>query len=138
MNIINPTLTTNVLTVIPRDYQSIASIEVVFTNEDTKVSTTVIPSAICTKTNNLVLDIAVPTFIEGERYTFDVRQFSTTLVYNKDNRNWCQSDSGLLDTTIIFKGKALVTEFEFNNYTINNNEFDVDIDTDSDIMKVYE
>ena len=93
---------------------------------------------ICTATNNLVLGIHEDSFVEGERYTFEVRQFSMDLKYNEDTRDWCESDEGVRDTIVIFKGTAIVTNFEDKDYTMNSEEFNVDTDTDSSIMKVYE
>ena len=128
----------NLLSILPRDYQNIASTEVLFTNEDTKEITTVTPFGICDKSNNLNIVIHEDSFVEGERYTFEVRQFSTDLKYNEDTRDWCESDAGVRDTIVIFKGTALVTNFKDKDYTMNSEEFNVDTDTDSSIMKVYE
>ena len=61
------------------------------------------------------LSVEVPLFKEGERYTFKVIQ----------------------GTDIIFRGTVLVTQFNDTNYTINNNEFVVDVDTDSDSKLKY-
>ena len=116
MKLISPNIVTNQLFILPRSYNGATATSVVFKNEDTGKFTTITPTSSGYVSNNLVLDIEVPTFKEGERYTFDVKQL----------------------TTLIFKGTALVTEYNDVNYTINNNEFIVDTDTDSNEMKVYE
>mgnify|MGYP003667560699 CR=1 FL=1 len=120
MKIINPLLTTNTLPILPRGFDSTEDTVVVFTNEDSGLETTITPDSIGYSSNDLILDIQVPLFKEGQRYSFEVRQL-------------------LVPTpSIIFKGTILVTQFNDTNYTINNNEFIVDIDTDSDSIKVYE
>ena len=91
-------------------------VAIVFTNEDTSKET-IIPSSLSRYVSNeLVLDVLTDGFSEGERYTFEVLQ----------------------DTVLIFRGKAFVTEFTDINYSINNQEFQIDTDTDSNELKVYE
>ena len=116
MNIINPTLASNSISIHPRGFDSLVPVAVVFTNEDTSKET-IIPSTDSRYVSNeLVLDVLTDGFSEGERYTIEVLQ----------------------DTALIFRGKAFVTEFTDINYSINNQEFQIDIDTDSDELKVYE
>ena len=116
MNIINPNLATNSLSILPRGFDVEVSVAIVFTNEDTSKET-IIPSSLSRYVSNeLVLDVLTDGFSEGERYTFEVLQ----------------------DTVLIFRGKAFVTEFTDINYSINNQEFQIDIDTDSNELKVYE
>lgn len=116
MKIINPLTSTNIISILPRSFSSEISTSVVFNNEDTKLDTSVTPSLIAYVSNDLQLSVEVPLFNEGERYTFEVIQ----------------------GADIIFRGTVLVTQFNDTNYTINNNEFVVDVDTDSDSIKVYE
>jgi hypothetical protein len=116
MNIINPNEVTNSLSIHPRGFDSLEPVAIVFTNEDT-TKETIIPSSLSRYVSNeLVLDVLTDGFSEGERYTFEVLQ----------------------NATIIFRGKAFVTEFTDINYSINNQEFQIDVDTDSDELKVYE
>ena len=116
MNIINPNEATNSISIHPRGFDTLIPVAVVFTNEDT-TKETIIPSTDSRYVSNeLVLDVLTDGFSEGERYTFEVLQ----------------------DTALIFRGKAFVTEFTNNNYSINNQEFQIDIDTDSNELKVYE
>ena len=90
MNIINPNLATNTISVLPRKTYSEGNISEEYSvrvNSD-----------------------------EGERYTFKIYKIEEE----------------------IFSGIILVTEFDQDNYTINNNEFVIDTDTDSDSIPVYE
>jgi|TARA_B110000908_G_scaffold125720_1_gene147416 hypothetical protein len=116
MKIINPLISTNIISILPRSFSSDIGTSVVFSNEDTNLDTSITPSLIAYVSNDLQLSVEVPLFKEGERYTFKVIQ----------------------GTDIIFRGTVLVTQFNDTNYTINNNEFVVNTDTDSDEMKVYE
>lgn len=116
MKLIDPNLTINELPILPRRFDADVTTTVIFRNEDTSLSTTVTPSTIAYESNDLVMSIEVPTFKEGERYTFKVMQL----------------------TDVIYKDTALVTEFNNVNYTINPAEFSVDTSTDSDIIPVYE
>tara|TARA_R110002074_G_scaffold98263_1_gene212719 strand:+ start:655 stop:1005 length:351 start_codon:yes stop_codon:yes gene_type:complete len=116
MNILNPTLTTDSLSIHPRGFDSAVSVAIVFTNEDTSKETIIPSSDSRYISNELVLDLLTDGFSEGERYTFEVMQ----------------------NTSIIFRGKAFITEFTDINYSINNQEFQIDIDTDSNELKVYE
>jgi hypothetical protein len=116
MNILNPNLATNSLIILPRGFDVEVPVAIVFTNEDTSKET-IIPSSLSRYVSNeLVLDVLTDGFSEGERYTFEVLQ----------------------DTSLIFRGKAFVTEFTDVTYSINNQEFQIDIDTDSNELKVYE
>ena len=103
--------------VLPRGYDFSVSTSVIFTNEETSSETTIFPVSIGTIGNNLEIDLKVPDFTEGQRYTFEVWQDEVSLIY---------------------RGVAFVTEFKNDNYTINNNEFVIDTSTDSDSIKVYE
>ena len=115
MNIINPTLTTNEIVILPRSYDSSAPLNVVLKYEDSDKRLTPLVSNDAIVGNNLVFNIN-GTYLEGQRYTLTVDQ---------NGKN-------------IFRGLILVTEFEQDNYTINNNEFVIDTDTDSDSIPVYE
>jgi len=64
----------------------------------------------------MVIKFKGVSFAEGDRYTFKVYKESLE----------------------IFRDTLLATQFNDTNYTINNNEFVVNTDTDSDEMKVYE
>lgn len=116
MKIINPLISTNIISILPRSFSSEIGTSVVFNNQDTNLDTTITPSLIAYVSNDLQLSLEVPLFKEGERYVFKVLQ----------------------GANIIFRGTVLVTQFNDTNYTINNNEFVVNTDTDSDEMKVYE
>lgn len=116
MKLIDPNKTINELPILPRRFDATVTTTVIFKNEDTSLSTTVEPSTIAYDSNDLILNIEVPAFTEGERYTFKVMQL----------------------TDVIYKDTALVTEFNSINYTINPAEFTVDTNTDSDIIPVYE
>ncbi len=144
MNIINPNLATNTISVLPRktysegdiseDYsvrvnsdegiiESLECTEVilqetffVLRNEDTNEKSTVLVDKVVISGNQLDFVISGFTFKEGERYTFKI--------YKMEEE--------------IFSGIILVTEFDQDNYTINNNEFVIDTDTDSDSIPVYE
>jgi len=144
MNIINPNLATNTISVLARktysegniseDYsvrvnsdegiiESLECTEVIFQetffvlrNEDTNEKSIVLVDKVVISGNQLDFVISGFTFKEGERYTFKI--------YNIEEE--------------IFRGIILVTEFDQDNYTINNNEFVIDTDTDSDSIPVYE
>lgn len=117
MNIIDPNTTPNSLSILPRSFDAGTPITLVFRNHDTNEITTLHPTLNDYVGNELVILVEFPTtFSEGERYTYQVKQGSK----------------------IIYKGQALITEFNQNNYTLNNNEFSIDIDTDADELKVYE
>ena len=116
MNIINPNIAEQSISILPRGYDALLPTAIVFTNEDT-AKETIIPSEQTRYiSNELVLDLLTDIFSEGERYTMEVLQ----------------------NTALIFRGKAFVTEFTDINYSINNQEFQIDIDTDSNELKVYE
>tara|TARA_R100000951_G_C2646912_1_gene182852 strand:- start:164 stop:598 length:435 start_codon:yes stop_codon:yes gene_type:complete len=144
MNIINPNLATNTISVLPRktynenpvgDYSDrvlseegvVESLDcasaikayetvLVLNNEDSDEATYIIPNSVELISNQLVLTIKSPSLKEGQRYSFRIYKMSEE----------------------IFRGLILVTEFEQDNYTINNNEFVIDTDTDSDSIPVYE
>mgnify|MGYP006108558841 FL=1 len=116
MKLIDPNITTNELPILPRKFDANVATTVIFINEDTSLSTTVTPSTIAYSGNDLILSIEVPNLIEGQRYSFKVKQL----------------------TDVIYKDIALVTEFNSINYTINPAEFTVDTNTDSDIIPTYE
>ena len=144
MNIINPNLATNTISVLPRktysegniseDYsvrvnsdegiiESLECTEVIFQetffvlrNEDTNEKSIVLVDKVIVSGNQLDFFISGFTFKEGERYTFKIYKIEEE----------------------IFSGIILVTEFDQDNYTINNNEFVIDTDTDSDSIPVYE
>jgi len=116
MKIINPLLTNNILSILPRGYDSNVAVTVVLTDDDTREITNVIPSQISYISNDMLMTVQTPSLIEGDRLSFEVKQVEE----------------------IIFRGTIFVTQFNDTNYTINNDEFVVDTDTDSDSMKVYE
>ena len=144
MKIINPLLTTHTISVLPRktysegniseDYsfrvdsdggivESLSCTEVIpqettliLINEDTNKSTTVFADNVVISSNQMVFTISDVPFKEGERYTFKIYKLEEE----------------------IFRGLLFVTQYDQNNYTINNNEFVVDVDTDSESIKVYE
>ncbi len=144
MKIINPLLTTHTISVLPRktysegdiseDYsvrvnsdegiiESLECTEVilqetffVLRNEDTNEKSTVLVDKVVISGNQLDFVISGFTFEEGERYTFKIYKLEEE----------------------IFRGLLFVTQYDQNNYTINNNEFVVDVDTDSESIKVYE
>lgn len=116
MKLIDPNRSTNEISILPRRFDANLTTNVIFRNEDTSLSTTVTPYTINYDGGDLILSIEVPTFLEGERYTFKVMQL----------------------TNVIYKDTALVTEFDDVNYTINPAEFTVDTNTDSDTIPVYE
>tara|TARA_R110000751_G_scaffold240770_3_gene341363 strand:- start:110 stop:544 length:435 start_codon:yes stop_codon:yes gene_type:complete len=144
MKIINPLLTTHTISVLPRktysegniseDYsfrvdsdggivESLSCTEVIqqettliLINEDTNKSTTVFADNVVISSNQMVFTISDVVFKEGERYTFKIYKLEEE----------------------IFRGLLFVTQYDQNNYTINNNEFVVDVDTDSESIKVYE
>ena len=144
MKIINPLLTTHTISVLPRktysegniseDYsfrvdsdggivESLSCTEVIqqettltLINEDTNKSTTVFADNVVISSNQMVFTISDVAFKEGERYTFKIYKLEEE----------------------IFRGLLFVTQYDQNNYTINNNEFVVDVDTDSESIKVYE
>ena len=144
MKIINPLLTTHTISVLPRktysegniseDYsfrvdsdggivESLSCTEVIqqettltLVNEDTNKSTTVFADNVVISSNQMVFTISDVPFKEGERYTFKIYKLEEE----------------------IFRGLLFVTQYDQNNYTINNNEFVVDVDTDSESIKVYE
>lgn len=144
MKIINPLLTTHTISVLPRktysegniseDYsfrvdsdggivESLSCTEVIqqettliLINEDTNKSTTVFADNVVISSNQMVFTISDVVFKEGERYTFKIYKIEEE----------------------IFRGLLFVTQYDQNNYTINNNEFVVDVDTDSESIKVYE
>jgi hypothetical protein len=115
MNIINPTLSANEIAILPRSYNSLVNLQVKLKYEDSDRELTPLVSNDAIVGNNLVFNID-GVYLEGQRYTLTV---------NQDGKN-------------IFRGKILVTEFGQDNYTINNNEFVIDTDTDSDSIPVYE
>lgn len=144
MNIINPLLTTHEISLLPRktysevnfanDYsdrvtsdtgiiESLECTEIilqetffVFRNEDTNEKTVVFSDKVEIVKNELVFTISGTTFAEGEHYSF--------IIYNKYEE--------------IFKGLLFVTQYDQDNYTINNGEFTVYDGDDSDSIKVYE
>tara|TARA_R100000951_G_scaffold61203_1_gene51437 strand:- start:1235 stop:1669 length:435 start_codon:yes stop_codon:yes gene_type:complete len=144
MKIINPLLATSTLSILPRetysedpvgDYserviddsgitESVECVSVVkayetvlvFNNKDTNEVTYVIPNSVNMVSNQMVITFSGVSFNEGDRYTFKV--------YKESNE--------------IFRDTLLATQYNETNYTVNNNEFVVDIDTDSDSIKVYE
>ncbi len=138
MNILDPTLTINSLYILPRDYQNIASVQIVFTNEVTNEETVLEPVDIYNDSNNLQLDIEFLFLKEGERYSFVVQQYAL-LDYDSVNKIWSTPDIPLDTPTYVdvFRGQALVTSFESENYTINKDEFVIDNNTDSDEKPVY-
>ena len=144
MKIINPLLTTHTISVLPRktysegdiseDYsvrvnsdegiiESLECTEIilqetffVLRNEDTNEKSIVLVDKVVISGNQLDFVISGFTFEEGERYTFKIYKLEEE----------------------IFRGLLFVTQYDQNNYTINNNEFVVDVDTDSESIKVYE
>jgi hypothetical protein len=119
MKIINPLLATNTVSVLPREIYTDIGVTLstlVFVNEDTDLVTTIVPSSVDIVSNDLVFSIEVPDFKEGERYTFKALKL----------------------TEEVFRGTVLVTQYNDTNYTMNNNEFVIDTNTDSDSIKVYE
>lgn len=144
MKIINPLLETNTLSILPRvtysedpvgDYSdrvtsdsgTIESLEclsiikayetvLVFYKKDTNEVTYIIPNSVEMISNQMVIKFKGVSFAEGDRYTFKVYKESLE----------------------IFRDTLLATQFNDTNYTINNDEFVVDTDNDSDSMKVYE
>ena len=116
MNIINPNTNPVTLSILPRRYDANVAVSILFKNEDTNKQTTIVSDNSRYISNELALDIDATVFNEGQRYNFEVLQ----------------------GIDLIFRGKAIVTAQNDINYTINNNEFVVNTDTDSDEMKVYE
>jgi len=116
MNIIIPNTNPVTLSILPRRYDPSVAVSILFKNEDTNKQTTIVSSNSRYISNELALDIDATNFAEGQRFTFEVLQ----------------------GVNIVFRGKAFVTTQNDTNYTINNNEFVVNTDTDSDEMKVYE
>lgn len=144
MKIINPLLATSTLSILPRETYSedpvgdyservigdsgiTESIEclsaikayetvLVFNKKDTNEVTYIIPNSVNMVSNQMVIAFSGVSFTEGDRYTFKV--------YKESNE--------------IFRDTLLATQYNETNYTVNNNEFVVDIDTDSDSIKVYE
>lgn len=116
MNIINPNNQINFIKIIPRSYDEALAVRILLRNEDTNaiIDTNSISSNVIG--NELDLAINHEPFIEGQRFQLTVEQ----------------------DGKTIFKGKVLVTSLNSDNYTINNNEFQIDTDTDSNELKVYE
>ncbi len=115
MNIINPQLSTNTLRILPRSYDQSVDITVNIVNEESKAvqSLTASSHSLIKNELNVLFDLEVS---EGQRYSFKLLQ-------------------GALE---IFRGQILCTSFNDEDYTINNNEFTVDTDTDSEEFKVYE
>ena len=116
MKIINPNTDPVTLSILPRRYDDNVAVSILFKNEDTNKETAILSDNSRYISNELALDIDASDFTEGQRYTFEVLQ----------------------GIDVIFRGKAFVTSQNDINYTINNNEFVVDTDTDSDEIKVYE
>ena len=102
--------------ILPRSYDSNVAVTVVLTDDDTREVTNITPSLISYLSNDMLITIQTPSLIEGDRLSFEVKQVEE----------------------IIFRGTIFVTQFNDTNYTINNDEFVVDTDNDSDSMKVYE
>ena len=144
MNIINPLLTTHEISLLPRktysegnfsdDYsarvtsdtgivESLECTEVilqetffVFRNEDTNEKTVVFADKVEQVKNELVFTISGATFVEGNHYSF--------IIYNEYEE--------------IFRGLFFATQYDQDNYTINNGEFTIYDGDDSDSIKVYE
>ena len=115
MNIINPNISSNQIAILPRSYDSLFPLDVVLVDEGSNKKITPLVSNDSIIGNELTFNID-GVYVEGRMYTFTVDQ---------DGKN-------------IFRGKIYATEFNQDNYTINNNEFVIDIDSDSDSIPVYE
>ena len=75
MNIINPNIAEQSISILPRGYDALLPTAIVFTNEDT-AKETIIPSEQTRYiSNELVLDLLTDIFSEGERYTMEVLLF---------------------------------------------------------------
>mgnify|MGYP003674994656 FL=1 len=144
MNIINPLLTTHEISLLPRkvysegnfsdDYSarvssdtgiidSVECTEVILqetffmlTDENTNEKTVAFVDKVDIVKNELVFTISGATFLEGHNYSF--------IIY----KNYEE----------IFKGLFFATQYDQDNYTINNGEFTVYDGDDSDSIKVYE
>jgi len=149
MNIINPNLDSNSISILPRKYDANNDVSVILTNEDTNRVSDLTATLVRYVGNELVLDIDTIGFKEGQRYVFKVKQSSegasiesidcidekiNISVYPKTSENF---KDRLIDE-VIFKGTIFATSKDDINYTINNDEFTIDKDTDSNEMKVYE
>jgi hypothetical protein len=116
MNIINPNEALNSIKILPRSFDENIDVRILLKNEDTNFVIDTLSISSRYIGNELDLTINYNPFVENQRYELTVKQ----------------------GDDVIFRGLAFVTEFNDINYTINNNEFAIDIDTDSDEMKVYE
>ena len=144
MNIINPLLTTHEISLLPRKTYSEGNIQEDYSarvisnegivealdctevllqdtffelrNEDTNEKTVLFVDKVEQVKNELVFTISLGTFLEGQHYSF--------IIYNNEEE--------------IFKGLLFVTQYDQDNYTINNGEFTVYDGDDSDSIKVYE
>ena len=147
MNIINPNLDSNSISILPRKNYIYNGLSVVLTNEDTNRVSDLTATLVRYVGNELVLDIDTIGFKEGQRYMFKVKQsdaptglFTERVLNNEGTVESTECIAEKLDATdeVIFKGIIFATSQDDINYTINNDEFTIDKDTDSNEMKVYE
>ena len=109
----------------------------------------VIPTNIQWVKNNLSITLETPFAKPDQRYRFDV--INTFCKEAVDFKSRVEGDFGTVESisciedefgynedSLIYKGLALVTIFDNEDYTINNDEFKTYTGDDSDPIKVYE
>ena len=149
MKLIKPNSSYNTINILPRSYSEGGNTIVRFTEQQSRKVVEVIPTNIQWVKNNLSITLETPFVKPDQRYRFEVIDITSDelkafILRVEEDGGLIVSSScvdeklGYSNPTLIYRGLALVTAFDNENYTINNDEFKTYIGDDSDPIKVYE
>jgi len=149
MKLIKPNSSYNTINILPRSYDKNGVTVVRFTEQQSREVVEVIPTNIQWVKNNLSITLETPFAKPDQRYRFDVinkiseeaKAFKERVEVENGSLEAIScvgSEFGYDDPYLIYRGLALVTIFDNEDYTINNDEFKTYTGDDSDPIKVYE
>lgn len=116
MKILNPDITTNILKVLPRSFNALASALVIITEDGTRVTESVVPNSIYTEANYSVFECDFTILNEGKSYFFEIT----------------------LDGVTVYRDKGFATAITVEDHSINEGEFVIDTNDDSTEYKSYD
>ena len=140
MKVINPNLSTNILKILPRSFDPSVETKVYLTEEGTNVKQEVSPIDSYFDSNYTVLECQFVGIREGYLYFIEIKQSSTTKEFNSNTGLWSTKEvpSSEPTTTLIYRDKAYATSLNVEEYSINEGEYQIDVDSDNSEYITYD
>ena len=140
MKLLNPQEVTNRIEVLPRGYSNIVDLFVKITENGTQKEEVIIPTDICYYNGVLGMDCEFTYLTEGFHYSIEIFQSSYDYVFNEESQVWCDNEEVSVEPSInvIHKDTGFATSSSSEEYSINNNEFTEDTETDNEEFIIYD